>query len=112
MTIGLILLAIVAMYTKVVFFEILLYVFICIFTLIHCGSLLMNKEHIFKGYDRVISKTVDINNNAAIVNIMIVFIPLGIGQWWALAAMWVIGNLIQHNTLLKYMEYRKGNGTT
>lgn len=109
---GLILLAITAMYTKVIFFEILLYVFICIFTLIHICSLVMDKEHIFKGYDKVINETTNINNNVAIINIMLVFIPLGVGQWWTLAVMWVIGSIIQHTTIIKYMEYRKENGTT
>ncbi len=106
-------LAITSIYTKIVFFEVLLYLTILSFFLIWSRKLSMSKSDLSKLFERTIGsndqKEVNFkfNNNLISFQITVVALPLWIGQWWALAAIWVLGSIIRYKALYTYFYTRK-----
>jgi hypothetical protein len=99
---------ILALYTKIVWIEFILYLAIFFFFYIWTSTLHMEENKLNEIFKKI-SPSEMINNNMSSIQIVGVAIPLFIGQWWILSSLWIVGSIIQHRALYNYINRNNKN---
>ncbi|MBC8427534.1 MAG: hypothetical protein H8D97_01445 [Proteobacteria bacterium] len=108
-TIVTLILALLTIYTEHIILEILLYIVIFGFSLMWAITITRDKSDYYQIFEKLIGPNTIINHNNAVIQVMVVFLPLAFGEMWILAGLWVIGISIQHTVIYNYIQSRNNN---